>query len=161
MTRGENLADELKRALHADAWHGPALEELLANLSVEEAMQRPIPNAHNSWELTLHLASWAKIALRRIQGGQAEPYDGEDWPSIGGFSQEHWDDARSALSNSYERLSEVVAGMTDAELTALAPQSTRSIEGMISGVVQHAAYHGGQIAILSKAVSTQHRRTAL
>jgi hypothetical protein len=32
---------------------------------------------------------------------------------------------------------------------------------MINGVVQHAAYHGGQIALLKKSVSTHHRRTAL
>jgi uncharacterized damage-inducible protein DinB len=161
MTHGGNLADELKRALHGEAWHGPALDELLANLSVEEAMQRPIPNAHNSWELVLHLASWANIALRRIEGGQTEPHDGEDWPSIGGFTQEHWNEARSALRESYERLASKVLTMSDEQLAQSAPQSKRSIEGMVNGVVQHAAYHGGQIAILSKAVTTHHRRTAL
>jgi hypothetical protein len=51
--------------------------------------------------------------------------------------------------------------MSDEQLAQAAPQSKRSIEGMVNGVVQHAAYHGGQIAILSKAVTTHHRRTAL
>ena len=161
MTQGEILADELRRSLRGDAWHGPALLEVLANLSAEEAMQRPLPAAHNIWELVLHIASWANIALRRINGGQAEPYDGEDWPEVHGFTQENWDDARTAMAESYERLSEVVLGMTDDELLAKAPKSERTITGMINGVVQHAAYHGGQIALLKKSITTHHRRAAL
>ena len=124
-------------------------------------MQRPIPSAHNIWELVVHITSWSNIALRRINGGQVEPYDGEDWPEVHDFSDAKWNLAREALTESYERLSEVVLGMTDDELSVNAPKSSRSIAGMVSGVAQHAAYHGGQIAILRKAVTTQHRRTAL
>ena len=150
MTQGEILADELRRALRGDAWHGPALQEIVANLSAEEAMQRPLPPAHNIWELVLHIASWANIALRRINGGQVEPYEGEDWPEVHEFTQDRWESACTAMTESYERLSEVVLGMTDQELTAKAPKSERTIAGMVNGVVQHAAYHGGQIALLKK-----------
>jgi hypothetical protein len=31
---------------------------------------------------------------------------------------------------------------------------------MLHGVTQHAAYHGGQIALLKKAVHARHRRVA-
>ena len=161
MTHAEFLSDELRRALRGEAWHGPSVQELIAPLTPEEAMQRPIPAAHNIWELVVHITSWSNIALRRINGGQVEPYDGEDWPVVHEFTQDKWDEARAALDNSYERLSEVVLGMTEDELEANAPQSTRSIAGMVNGVAQHAAYHGGQIAILKKAISKQHRRTAL
>ncbi len=108
-----------------------------------------------------HITSWSNIALRRINGGQVAPFEGEDWPEVHGFTSDNWNSAREALNESYERLSEVVLGMTDDELNALAPKSERTIAGMINGVVQHAAYHGGQIALLKKSVSTHHRRTAL
>ena len=124
-------------------------------------MQRPIPAAHNIWELVVHITSWSNIALRRINGGQVEPYEGEDWPEVHDFTEARWGEAREALNESFERLSEVVLGMTDDQLEANAPKSSRSVAGMVSGVAQHAAYHGGQIAILRKTVSTQHRRTAL
>ena len=161
MTKGEFLADDLRRAFRGDAWHGPSLGELIAHLTPEEAMQRPIPTAHNIWELVLHITSWSNIALRRINGGQVEAYDGEDWPEVHEFTQARWDAAKDSIGESYERLSEVVVGMTDDDLTANAPQSTRSVAAMVSGVAQHAAYHGGQIAVLRKIVSTHHRRTAL
>ena len=161
MTVGELLSDDLRRALRGEAWHGPSVQELIATLSAEEAMQRPIPAAHNIWELVVHLTSWSNIVLRRINGGQTEPYEGEDWPAVHDFSDSHWNQAREALAESYERLSEVVLGMTDEELSRNAPSSTRSVAGMVSGVAQHTSYHGGQIAILRKAVTTQHRRAAL
>lgn len=161
VTSGEVLSDELRRALRGEAWHGPALKDVLADVGAEEAMQRPIPTAHTIWELVLHMTSWSNIAMRRIKGGQVGPFDGEDWPEVHGFSADNWSAACEALSQSYERLSELVLGMTDDELEARAPQSERTIAGMINGVVQHAAYHGGQIALLRKSVTTHHRRTAL
>ena len=160
MTQGEILSDDLRRAVRGDAWHGPALRELLEGISAEEAKQHPIPTAHSIWELVLHITSWAKIAQRRIEGGQPEPFDGEDFPEVHDFSSAHWDRARHGMFESYERLSEVVLGMSDEEIEHNAPKSSRSIGAMVSGVSQHAAYHGGQIAILKKLVSTQHRRAA-
>ena len=161
MTQGEILSDDLRRAVRGDAWHGPALRDLLEGMSAEEAKQHPIPTAHSIWELVLHITSWARIAQRRIEGGQPEPFAGEDFPEAEDFTDQHWDEARDALFESYERLSEVVLGMTDEQIGQKAPKSSRSIGAMVSGVSQHAAYHGGQIAILKKLVSTQHRRAAL
>ena len=159
-THGERIADEIGRALLGDAWHGPALNELLDGVSAEEAIQRPIPTAHNIWELVLHITSWSNIARRRITGGQVEPSEGEDWPRPGPISENRWAEARAALAESHERLREIVAGMSDEDLARNAPQSERTVAGMLHGVTQHAAYHGGQIGILRKALKPHQRRVA-
>jgi uncharacterized damage-inducible protein DinB len=161
MTQGEAVADEIERAVAGRAWHGPSLAELLAHVTAEEAIQRPIPRAHNIWELVLHLTSWANIVHRRITGGEPEPFDGEDWPVAHPAGEEEWTAARTALARSHERVREVVAKLGDAELSARIPSGDASIAGMLHGLAQHAAYHGGQIALLKKAVTTHHRRTAL
>jgi len=160
-TQGELIADEIRRALTGEAWHGPSLRELLEGLSAEEAMQRPIPTAHNIWELVLHMTSWSNIALRRITGGQVEPYEGEDWSIASGFSEDHWAAIRAALTESHERLCEVVAGLGDQQLMENAPKSDNSVAVMLHGVAQHDAYHGGQISLLKKLVTTHHRRAAI
>ncbi|MGK2960849.1 MAG: DinB family protein [Gemmatimonadaceae bacterium] len=161
MTSGELIADELRSALRGDPWHGPSLVSLVDDLSVEEAVQRPIPAAHNIWELVLHITSWSNIALRRINGGQQEPFDGEDWPEPGAISPERWSQIVAEMSESHERLCEVVAGLSDDRLSELAPGSSRSIAFMLHGIAQHDAYHGGQIALLRKVVTTKHRRAAI
>ena len=150
----------MKQALAGDAWHGPSLNELLDGVTSEEAAQRPIPSAHNIWELVLHITSWANITRRRLTGGRAEPEEGEDWPLAGNFSEKNWESARAALAESHERLREVVARLSDDELAAKVPKGERSVANMLHGLTQHDAYHGGQIALLKKALSSHHRRTA-
>jgi uncharacterized damage-inducible protein DinB len=161
MTIGESIADQLRLAVRGDAWHGPALSEVVSGITAEEAMQRPIPSGHNIWELVLHITTWSNIALRRINGGQPEPYPGEDWPESGGFTEGHWKEIVTAMMDSHERLCEVVAGLSDEALERNAPGSLRSIAFMLHGVAQHDAYHGGQMSLLKKLVTTKHRRTAL
>jgi uncharacterized damage-inducible protein DinB len=161
VTQAEAVADEIERAVAGGAWHGPSLAELLANVTAEEAIQRPIPPAHNIWELVLHLTSWANIVHRRLTGGDGDPREGEDWPVAHPAGEAEWTAARTALARSHERVREVVARLSDVELAAKIPGGDASIAGMLHGLAQHAAYHGGQIALLKKAVTTQHRRTAL
>lgn len=160
-SEGERIALELTQALNGDAWHGPSLREILESVMMEEAMQRPIPAAHNIWELVLHITSWINITKRRITGGQPEPLENEDWPHTGPFSEGNWTAARDALIESHERLIEIVAALSDADLMSNVPQGKRTVSNMLHGVAQHDAYHGGQISILKKAVTRNHRRTAL
>ena len=161
MTQAELIADELDRALRGQAWQGLSLSELLEGMSLEIATQRPIPAAHNIWELVMHITSWANIATRRLAGGRVAPYDGEDWAPAEDMTMERWIAIQSALTQSHENLRKVVLELSDERLAAKAPQSENSIAVMLHGVAQHAAYHGGQIALIKKAVVTHHRRAAL
>jgi hypothetical protein len=51
--------------------------------------------------------------------------------------------------------------LSDLQIFANAPKSQNSIAVMLHGVAQHGAYHGGQIAVLRKLVTTKHRRAAV
>lgn len=161
MTQSEQIADEIDRALRGPAWHGSSLSELLEGVSFDHAIQRPIPSAHNIWEVVLHITSWANIAVRRITGGQVAPHHDEDWPLVGMMTPERWAAAQAALTESHVALRDCVLMLDDARLASDAPQSDKSVAVLLHGVAQHAAYHGGQIALLRKAVVTQHRRAAL
>jgi uncharacterized damage-inducible protein DinB len=160
-TEGERIAVEIGQALNGDAWHGPSLREVLDGVTLEEAMQRPIPTAHNIWELVLHITSWANITRRRITGGQAEPYENEDWPHPEAFTEENWSRARSEVIESHEKLCDSIRLLNNTDLQRSVPQGTRTIENMLHGLAQHDAYHGGQIAILKKAIVRNYRRSAL
>lgn len=160
-SEGKQIALEIGQAMTGGAWHGPSLNELLAGVTAEQAFQRPIPPAHNIWELVLHITSWAGIAKRRLTGGQVEPFEGEDWPIPAAVSDANWAATRAALAESHEQLRELVAGLSDEDLLRNVPEGKRTVANMLHGVTQHAAYHGGQIAILKKSITTIHRRTAI
>jgi uncharacterized damage-inducible protein DinB len=153
MSRGEQIAQMIERAVTGPVWHGPALTDLIGDVSAEHATQHPIAGAHSIWELVVHVASWADIVRRRLASRDPiEATDAEDWPAIPDRSADAWRAAVERLKESHRELAGDVATLADAELDARAPGRDHSTLVMLHGIVEHAAYHGGQIALLKKAI---------
>ena len=133
-------------------WHGPALRELLADVAPEEAARRPVGGGHSIWEIVLHVTAWAQIANRRLAGEQAEPSESENWPPVAGTTPEAWGAARAALEQGHHELAQAVKGLVEEQLSTLVTWRTYSAQAMLQGVVEHGAYHGGQIAVLKRAM---------
>jgi len=157
MTRAEKLSDELKRSVFADPWHGSSVKDVLEGITSEQAFQKPISSAHNIIELTLHINAWTEEVLSRINGNApALPANG-DWPEPQNHSDEYWQAIKqnlfintnkliAALNNfPKEKLDEVTVAERNQHLG-----TGFSFEGLIIGLVQHNAYHAGQIALIKK-----------
>ena len=69
------IAEQLRRAFEGDAWHGPALLELLQDMDATTVAAKPLPNIHSIWELVLHVAAWDAAACRRLNGETFSPKD--------------------------------------------------------------------------------------
>ncbi|MFQ5696228.1 MAG: DinB family protein [Terriglobia bacterium] len=154
MSEVERIADQLRRAYEGPAWHGPALREILAGVTAEQAARRPISGAHTIWELVLHIAAWESIARRRLSGEViTDVPDEQDWPPVRDTSEAAWKKALDDLERGHQQLRQAVAALTDARLGQKAPgkQQDWSIYATVHGVVQHNLYHAGQIALLKKA----------
>lgn len=151
MTQVEILVDELKRAFHGEAWHGPALMEILDGIDAKTAAARPIPSAHSIWELVLHIAVWVRVITRRLHGETVEPTDKEDFPAVSKVSENAWREAVKTLRQNHDELIKTVSALSDSKLSGPVPGKSHDVRFMVSGAVQHAAYHGGQIALLKKA----------
>ena len=153
------LAELLEKAHADDPWHGPSVADTLDGLTAEQAAAHPIPGAHSIWELVLHLAAWQGEATRRLEGNApALPEEG-DWPAVGEISETAWQSALERLDATHGRLLETLARLTDADLDrAGGSLSDRALgtgvtyRTMVVGVLQHAAYHSGQIVVLRKAL---------
>ncbi len=155
MTTAASLANHIERTITGPMWHGPSLDELLADVSPEAAAARPIPGAHSIWELVLHIAVWAEIARARIHGDVlGSPPPAEDFPAVPAPTPAAWSAALERLRESYRALARDVATLSDEQLHQLVRMSTppHSVLTLLHGVIEHGTYHGGQIAILSRAL---------
>lgn len=148
----ERIEDQLKRAHEGNAWHGPSVNELLSDVTAEQAAARPIEGAHSIWELALHIATWENAVRRRLINERAEVTDEENFPTITDTSEEAWQKTIEQVGDANKRLREAVLQTEDGRLN----QPIMPREGMSStyitlhGAVQHTLYHAGQIAILKK-----------
>jgi uncharacterized damage-inducible protein DinB len=145
------IADQLKAAFDGEAWHGPALMEILDGVNAETAAARPIPPVHSIWELVLHLAAWERVVARRIQGETLTLSDDENFPQVRQPTDSAWREAVQTLRNTHAELIQLASAMKEARLNDRVLGKEHDLRFMLTGVVQHAAYHGGQIALLKKA----------
>lgn len=152
MQTAHELADLLERSFHGGAWHGPAVAETLEGVDAAAAARRPIAAAHSIWEIVHHLTTWHEVPRRRLDGERDEmPPERDNWPAVPEPSEENWQQALKALRSAHQRLHTRLARLSDEELRRPVAGSESTIRGMVLGVIQHNAYHGGQIALLRKA----------
>ncbi len=139
-------------------WHGPALAQVLDGFTHETAAARPIAGAHSVWELVLHVTTWAEIARARVKGERlADPTPEEDWPPVAAVNADQWRLALERLGESHRLLSAAVRELTDDALDARVGELEYTVDVLLQGVVEHGTYHGGQIALLRKAIANRAR----
>jgi uncharacterized damage-inducible protein DinB len=158
MKETERIADQLKRAFIGEAWHGPAVFEILKGITSQQAAARPIAGGHSIWELVLHITAWTNAGLRRLQGEPAQLTDAEDFPAVMASDERGWEQAMEVTKQAYEELRRAILLVEDSSLDQSIVEGLSSVYVTLHGVIQHSLYHAGQIAILKKAFSE--RQTA-
>jgi uncharacterized damage-inducible protein DinB len=149
------IADQLRRAFEGEAWHGPAVLEILDGLGAAQAAARPIPAAHRIWEIVLHIAVWDDAARRRMAGQVVQPAAHEDWPEVTDTSPAAWQRALEHLKQTHDALLAAVGACPDSRLAEKVPgkePAYYTLYYMLHGIAQHELYHAGQIALLKKAL---------
>ena len=152
MTEVERILDQCRRAFEGNAWHGPALLELLSEVKSEDAAAHPIAAVHSIWEIVLHIAAWKNACKRRLEGDRAQLTDTEDWPIVKQTTSEKWQDAKDNLLKNHQQLLEAISRLDERRLDTPVIEGMSSVYITLQGVVQHDLYHAGQIAILKRAL---------
>jgi uncharacterized damage-inducible protein DinB len=150
MTEVARLDRLLERTSEGEAWHGPAVLELLSDTTATTAALRPLRRGHSIWELVLHIQAWHAAVLRLLGGESAELSEEEDWPSPADTGEASWGRTVEALERSYEKLRQTVRGLSDLSLEQRAEGKEFPVYVMLHGVIHHDVYHGGQIALLKE-----------
>lgn len=146
----ERIQDQLRRAFSGEAWHGPALLELLADIDANQAAAKPIPAAHSIWELVLHIAAWDQAVANRLSGGRGAVTAEENFPAVNDISEAAWQKAIVTLKDNHRELLEALGRVTEDRFDEPVVAGMSSVYVHMQGAIQHDLYHAGQIAILKK-----------
>ena len=144
----ERILDQLNRAYGGQAWHGPALRELLEDVTEDEAMAHPIADVHSTIEIVAHLRATMDMVSTRLAGNPKELTTEEDWSDV---TRTSWAAALEELDHAESRVCDAVARLTPEDLDKIVVGKDYTTYVMVHGVVQHNLYHAGQIAMLKKA----------
>jgi hypothetical protein len=150
MSEINRIADQLKRSLEGEAWHGPALGELLVGVNAKQAAAKQLAGAHSIWEIVLHIISSEEVVCDRLEGSLTVLSPDEDWPRVGETRDEAWTRTVEMLSNVHEKLQRLVLKVSESSLDQPVVKGASSTYVTLHGIVQHNIYHSGQIALLKK-----------
>jgi uncharacterized damage-inducible protein DinB len=149
------LADQLRRAFEGDAWHGPAVLELVKDVNPATAAAKPLPDVHSIWELLLHIEAWDAASLRRLAGERTQPTGTDNFPVPPKPTEAAWRKAIAKATRTHNKFVKTVASLPEARLRDRVPGKKYDFHHMLHGVAQHELYHAGQIAILKKAARSE------
>ena len=153
-TECNRIAYQLASAINGEAWYGDSVRQILEEVSTEEALARPLPNAHSIWELLVHVEAWCNFAHGAMQGTPIPPWPAMpkelDWPPVSETSETAWKAAVSSFFANHLRLVEAIKVFRDELLENTVPGRTYNFYRLFQSATQHAIYHAGQIALLKK-----------
>ena len=154
MSEIECIVDLLQTGYNGSPWHGPSLVANLDGITAAQDAQKPVANGHCIWELVQHVTAWVNVAINTIDGQQYAilPVE-QDWAAISGTDDAAWQAALDILDSSMSALIAAAGELQDDSLWDNLPGMEFNMYWLLMGVVQHSAYHAGQIGLLRKGLA--------
>ena len=123
---------------------------------------RLAPSTHTICELVLHMTAWTREVARRMRLGIAQEPEAGDWPSGQPANEAEWNAIVAGFDAANLELLDVVAHLKEAVLDERIGDVRNPARGSgvsryvtLHGLVQHHAYHTGQISLLKKAIAVR------
>ena len=132
-------------------WIDVNFMDSLKNLSPEDAIKKPY-DLNSIWQLLVHIISWRKLNMQRLQGSQVNTPDHNFILPVTDTSETAWQNLLNEFRNSNQEWLNYLSSINDAELERINETNGMSYYKQIHGILQHDCYHLGQIVMLSRLV---------
>jgi len=149
----KTLSNHLKGIFFGGNWTTVNYKEVLTDVSIDIIYEKPWPFYDNTiLALTCHVHYYTKIQSQVFQGGPLTGNDSESFLYPHWEREEDWQHFLHHMWEEVQTLAEVVAGKQDDfwTLDFGNGQYGNNYEN-ITGLIEHAHYHLGQIVLLKKA----------
>jgi uncharacterized damage-inducible protein DinB len=155
MQERDRILEQMRRMYAGGAWHGPSLTEALDGVTAAQAAARPLAGGHTIYELTHHVAAWIGEVHDRLGGKvPGNPADGDFPPPDERVDDAAWRRMRERLESRHRALMDALPRFDPSRLEdpvdpAQGPEGGVYYQ-LLHGLVQHNAYHAGQIMLLKR-----------
>jgi uncharacterized damage-inducible protein DinB len=138
---------------NGDAWIEVTIQGTIKNISAEQALIHPIENLNSIWEIVNHLVSWREVVLSRMEGEIILEPNNNFFEPIIDNSERAWQETLERYDKSQKSWLVYLEKLNSTDLEKIYSGKKYTFYELIHGILQHDAYHLGQIIMLKKLVS--------
>ena len=152
MNLSNQIAKQIRDLYFGGDWTSVNLNDTLKQVTLQQATQQ-VHNLNTIAELVFHLSYYIRAVSRVLDGQPLEAHDkfSFDAPTI--ETEEDWQQMKTGALEDGERFAAQVSQLSEEELwKPFAEGAYGHYHRNIHGVVEHAYYHLGQIALVKKMV---------
>jgi len=145
MSELDKIIASVRDVYDGNPWYGSSVMAVLSKIPVDN-VNKKIQNSHSVIELVLHMTSWRKFVIHKLQGDESHEVSAESNFPAGS----DWAAALANLQESQNNLLMAMASFDNKNLENQVPNRKYSFSKLLNGIVQHDIYHLGQIAMITK-----------
>ncbi|MES2775901.1 MAG: DinB family protein [Bacteroidota bacterium] len=150
MKETERIVKLFADMYNGSPWIDSTIMGALENISAEQAVARVIEGRNSIWELTNHMISWRQNVLQRVQGKLMVSPDNNYIEPITDTSEAAWQNTLKEMENSQQEWILFLKTFNEDAFETMYPRNGMTYYEHIHGIIQHDAYHLGQIVMLAK-----------
>jgi uncharacterized damage-inducible protein DinB len=152
MKESERILQMYQELYDGSPWIEVNILSSLREIKPEQAVKRVAPDRNNIWEILNHLVSWRMNVLQRVHGEINDAPENNYFVKKEEADIGEWKELLLQLENSQKEWVGFLKGLEDENLEQTYPSNNMSYYKHIHGILQHDAYHLGQIVLLSRLV---------
>lgn len=139
-----------KNLYHGHPWIDVTIMATTHKLTAQQAATKVLPNCNSIWEILNHMISWRGNVLQRLQGKILTTPTNNYIKPIVNTSQEAWLKTLEEFKQTQNEWISFLKKFNDEDFGTEYPPNGMNHYEHIHGIMQHDAYHLGQIVLLSK-----------
>lgn len=149
----ERLVSLFENLYDGYPWLGVNIKSTLKGITAQKASTRYLANCNSIWEIVNHLISWKINVLQRLRGEVITTPDNNYIEEITNTSEEAWQATIIRLEEVHHEWLDYLKALDEADFDKTYPPNGMTYYEHIHGIIQHDAYHLGQIVLLAKGIN--------
>tara|TARA_R110002167_G_scaffold33327_11_gene107087 strand:+ start:2082 stop:2540 length:459 start_codon:yes stop_codon:yes gene_type:complete len=150
MAESKGIASLFEKLYDGKPWIDVNIVSVLQPISAEHAAKRVFPKNNTIWEILNHMIAWRTNVLQRVQGKVLQSPDHNYFEKITDTTEAAWMETLERLEQTQQAWLQFLKDTnSDTFGKNYAPNNMTYYEH-IQGLLQHDAYHLGQIAMMAK-----------
>lgn len=150
MSEIKRVSRLLSELYDGSPWIDVNLVDSLSSITAKQAASHIRPGLNSIWEITNHLIKWRENVLERLDGKVIKSPTHNYFLPVKNQSDKAWSDTQRKLAASQEKWMLRMKTIKLSDFKTIYPVNRLTYYEHIQGIIQHDAYHLGQINLLKK-----------